>query len=166
LLFHRGGIATTAASTTTAASAAIAAITTAAIATTVAAAMAALPMMATTTAASAIAGTAAIAAATTMTKGHRLVVTAQQGDADDREENRETKYNNPIHSQILQLLTGTVSENYRACRHDDHIATTERLSVAMRPKLRESPHPSLPDWFPCCQILRVAKDITITKIRS
>ena len=164
LLFHRGGIATTAAaSTTTAAATTVAAITTAAA---VAATVATLPMMATTTAATTIAGAAAIAATAAMTQGHRLVVTAQQGDADDREENRETKYNNPIHSQILQLLTGTVSENYRACRHDDHIATTERLSVAMRPKLRESPHPSLPDWFPCCQILRVAKDMTITKIRS
>jgi len=37
-----------------------------------------------------------------MTKGHRLVVTAQQGNADDREENRETKNNNSVHPQILQ----------------------------------------------------------------
>jgi len=68
-------------------------------------------MMATTTAATAIAAVAAVAAAAaTMTEGHRLVVTAQEGDADDREENRETKNNNTVHPQILQLLTGTVSE--------------------------------------------------------
>jgi len=70
------------------------------------------PMMASTTAAtSAIAAAAAVAAAAaTMTEGHRLVVTAQQSDSDDREENRETKNNNTVHPQILQLLTGTVSE--------------------------------------------------------
>lgn len=48
-----------------------------------------------------------------MTEGHRLVVTAQEGDADDREENRETENNNTVHSQILQkYLQVPVSQNY------------------------------------------------------
>jgi hypothetical protein len=95
LLLHRG-------SGTATASAATAAAAIAAMATAVATMMATL--MATTAAAAAIATIAgAAAAAATMTKGHRLVVTAQQSDADDREENRETKNNNPIHPQILQI---------------------------------------------------------------
>jgi hypothetical protein len=107
--------------TATVAASAIAIAIAAAVATAVAAMMAAV--MATAAAIATVA--MARAAAATMTEGHRLVVTAQQGDADDREENRETKNNNTIHPQILQLLTGTVSENYRACRHDNHIATTD-----------------------------------------
>jgi hypothetical protein len=49
-----------------------------------------------------IAAAAAIAATATMTEGHRFVVSAQEGDSDDREENRETEHNDTIHSQILQ----------------------------------------------------------------
>ena len=104
LLFHRGGgVSATTASTT------IASAIAAAVATAVAAAvMAAIAVVATTAAVAAVAATiAAAAATTTMTEGHRLVVTAQEGDTDDREENRETKNNNTVHSQILQLLTGT-----------------------------------------------------------
>jgi hypothetical protein len=102
LLLSRSSIAAATAASTT-----VAAIATATIAATMAAMMA--TMMATTTAASAtaIAAAAIAAAAATMTEGHRLVVTAQQGDADDREENRETENNNTVHPQILQLLTGT-----------------------------------------------------------
>jgi hypothetical protein len=161
LLLGRSSIsAATAASTIAITTAAVAAVATA-----VAAMMA--TMMATTTAATAIAAVAAVAAAAaTMTEGHRLVVTAQEGDADDREENRETENNNTIHPQILQLLTGTVSENYRACRHDNHIATTDGSVSQCDLTLCGSPHSSLPDLGPCCQILRVTKDIAIAKIRS
>jgi len=61
-----------------------------------------------------------------MTEGHRLVVTAQQGDADDREENRETENNNTVHSQILQkYLQVPVSQNYQFAVRDDRIATTD-----------------------------------------
>ena len=56
--------------------------------------------------AAAIATAAAIAAAV-MTEGHHLAVTAQEGDSNDREEHSQTKYNDTIHPQILQLLTGT-----------------------------------------------------------
>jgi hypothetical protein len=108
LLFHRSGITATAASTT------IATTIAAAVAATVAAAMAAIAMMATTAAVAAAAATIAAAAATTaMTEGHRLVVTAQEGDADDREKDRETENNNTVHSQILQkYLQVPVSQNY------------------------------------------------------
>jgi hypothetical protein len=72
-----------------------------------------------------IAAIAAIATAAAMAKRHRLAVTADQGDANDREKHRQTKNNDTIHPQILQLLTGTVSENYRFCRHDDAIAIAD-----------------------------------------
>ncbi len=58
--------------------------------------------VAATVAAAIATAVAAIATTTTMTEGHRFVVSAQKGDSDDREENRETKHNDTIHSQILQ----------------------------------------------------------------
>jgi len=73
----------------------------------------------------AIAAIAAIAAAAAMAKRHHLAVTADKGDANNREEHRETKNNDTVHPQILQLLTGTVSENYEFCRHDDAVATAD-----------------------------------------
>ena len=118
------------------------------------------------TVASAVAAVAAIAATTAMTEGHRLVVTAQEGDTDDREENRETKNNNTVHSQILQLLTGTGKSKLPSCRPRRSHRDNRRLSVAMRPKLHDPLHPAPSRAVPCCQFLRVTKDITITKIRS
>ncbi len=94
MLFHDGGRATAAAIAT--AATAIAATVATAMATAVATAVAAA------VAATVAACVAAIAATTTMTEGHRFVVSAQQGDSDDREENRETEHNDTIHSQILQ----------------------------------------------------------------
>jgi hypothetical protein len=81
--------------------------------------------VATTVAAVAAVATIAAIAATAMAKRHRLAVTADEGDANNREEHRQTKNNDSIHPQILQLLTGTVSENYRFCRHDDAIAIAD-----------------------------------------
>jgi hypothetical protein len=100
--------ASTAISTTTAAIAAVAA----AIATAIAAAVA--TMMATVASMAAAMATTAIAtvAAAVMTKRHHLAVTADEGDSNDREKHRQTKNNDTVHPQILQLLTGTVSENY------------------------------------------------------
>jgi hypothetical protein len=99
LLFHGGSVATT-----TAAAIATAATT---IAATVATAMAAAVATAVATAMAATATIAAAAATvatttTMMAEGHRFVVSAQEGDSDDREENRETEHNDTIHSQILQ----------------------------------------------------------------
>jgi hypothetical protein len=165
LLLSRSSIATATASAATAsaatASAAIAAVATAG------AAMAVMPMMATTTAATTtIAAAAAVAAAATMTKGHRLVITAQQSDADDREENRETKHNNSIHPQILQI-----TYRYLVSETTELAVTTitSRLPTAQCRNATEtsrSPHLSHPDLVPCCQILWVTKDITIAKARS
>ena len=109
LLLSRGssGITTAATTTiaTTIAAAVATAMATATVMTTTAAAVA--------TAVSAVATIAAAAAAAVMTEGHRLVVTAQQSDADDREKHRETQNNDTIHSQILQkYLQVPVSQNY------------------------------------------------------
>jgi opacity protein-like surface antigen len=57
--------------------------------------------------------TAAAAAAAAEDKGRSLVLTAHQGDSNQREKHRETKNNNTVHPRILQLLTGTVSGKYQ-----------------------------------------------------
>jgi hypothetical protein len=91
LLLGGSGITATAASTTT----------------TTAIAGAAAMMTAMATAVATMATVAAIAtvaaAALVMTEGHRLAVTTDQSDANDREEHRETQNNNTIHPQILQI---------------------------------------------------------------
>jgi hypothetical protein len=102
--------------------------TIATIATIAAVATAVATMMASavaTSVAATVATAIATVAATVMTKRHHLAVTADKGDSNDREEHRETKNNDTVHPQILQLLTGTVSENYRFCRHDDAVATAD-----------------------------------------
>ena len=69
-----------------------------------------------------------------MTEGHHLAVTADEGDSNDREEHRQTKNNDTVHPQILQLLTGTVSENYRFA-----VTTTQpRQPTAQRRAATES----------------------------
>ena len=97
------------------------------MATAVATAMATMATAVAAAVATAMAAVAAIAtvAAAVMTERHHLAVTADEGDANDREKHRETKNNDTVHPQILQLLTGTVSENYRFCRHDDAVATAD-----------------------------------------
>ena len=127
------------------------------MATAVAAAVAAITVVATTAAVAAVAATiAAAAATTTMTEGHRLVVTAQEGDTDDREENRETKNNNTVHSQILQLLTGTGKSKLPSCRPRRSHRDNRRLSVAVRPKLHDQSHPS-PEQFPVVKFYGLRK---------
>lgn len=137
LLFHHGGSAT-AAST---AIATIAATVAAAMATAVATVMTAVATIA------AVAATiaAAAATATTMTEGHRLVVTTQEGDTNDREKDRETENNNTVHSQILQkYLQVPVSQNYQFAVRDDRIATTDGSVSLCDPSFTIShiPHPS------------------------
>jgi hypothetical protein len=57
--------------------------------------------------AAAMAATAAIAtiarAIATMPEGRGLLLTAHEGDSNQREKDRDTKNNNAIHPQILQL---------------------------------------------------------------
>jgi acetyl-CoA acetyltransferase len=82
------------------------------MATAVATAMA-TAVAAVATAMAAIAAAIATVAAAVMTERHHLAVTADEGDSNDREKHRQTKNNDTVHPQILQLLTGTVSENYK-----------------------------------------------------
>jgi hypothetical protein len=100
---------------TTAAATAIAATIAAAVAATMATAVAAITSVATAVAAitsvatamaavTAVAAIATIAAVTTEDKGRSLVLTAHQGDTDDREENRETKNNNTVHPHSSNYL--------------------------------------------------------------
>jgi hypothetical protein len=101
-----------------------------------------MAMMATM--AMAVAAVAAVAAAApVMTEGHRLAVTTNQSDANDREEHRETQNNNTVHPQILQLLTGTVSETTDLPSTAKQ-ARSRRLSVA----LAISPERSISSFAP------------------
>ena len=147
MLLGRSGISAAAAASTT-----IAAVTTAAavaVATAVAAMMASMAAAMAATVASAVAAVAAIAATTAMTEGHRLVVTAQEGDTDDREENRETKNNNTVHSQILQkYLQVPVSQNYQVAVRDDRIATTDGSVSQCDPSFMIHYIQRLPEQFP------------------
>jgi len=76
--------------------------------------------------------TIATVAAAMMTEGHHFAVTAHEGDSNDREEHRQTKNNNTVHPQILQLLTGTVSETPKLPSRR-RSRDSRRLSVALRP---------------------------------
>jgi hypothetical protein len=81
--------------------------------------MATIAVMATTaaiTTATTATAAAIAAAAATENKGRSLVLAADEGNAHQGEEHRQTKHNDTIHPQILQLLTGTVSGNYKICR--------------------------------------------------
>jgi hypothetical protein len=62
-----------------------------------------MAMMASTTAATTAIATVAAIAAAVMAESHRLAVTADEGDANDREKHRETKNNDTVHPQILQI---------------------------------------------------------------
>jgi hypothetical protein len=108
--------------------------TVAAMATAMAAAIAAMAAVATAVAAIARAGAAAVAmaavaaiarrvaavaaaaAAAAKQAGLRFILTAQEGDPNQREKDRDTQNNNTVHPRILQLLTGTSKrENYPRC---------------------------------------------------
>ena len=94
------------------------------VAATVATAVAAIAVMAAAVATT-IATIAAVATAAAMAKGQRLAVTAHEGNANQREEQGESEHNDTIHPQILQLLTGTVSENDHLPSSDDSITAAD-----------------------------------------
>jgi hypothetical protein len=103
-------IATTIATVATMATAmAAAALAAAAVTPAAARARAAAALVATTIAAVArrMAAVAAIAAAATKEASVGLLLTAHEGDSNQREKDRDTQNNNTVHPRILQLLTGT-----------------------------------------------------------
>jgi hypothetical protein len=64
-----------------------------------------------------MAAVAAIAAAATKEASVGLLLTAHEGDSNQREKDRDTKNDNTVHPRILQLLTGTSKrENYPRCQ--------------------------------------------------
>jgi bisphosphoglycerate-independent phosphoglycerate mutase (AlkP superfamily) len=100
-------------------------------------------MAAVATAVAAIATAIAAIAAAVMTEGHHLAVTADEGDANNREKHRQPKNNNTVHPQILQLLTGTVSETTSL----PSTTISSRLPTAQRRAatgLCKPLHPSIP----------------------
>ncbi len=108
--FHHRNATATAIAAVTAVAAAVAAVTTVAAIAAVAA-MTTVMTVTTVMAATAIAGAVATAVAAAVTSaattvaavtGDRLVVAAHQGDADDREEDRDPKHKCTIHPKLLQ----------------------------------------------------------------
>lgn len=169
--------------TTTAVAAAVAAIAT--VAATAAAAVtmaAAAPMaaMATTAAARArtaiaggaaiaaiarrVAAVAAMAAAATEQAGIGLLLTAHEGDSNQREKDRDTQNNNTVHPRILQLLTGTSKrENFPSC-----LSSASPQQLNSEPTRCDLTFParirSLAPLSPC-QALRITKDMAIAQVR-
>ena len=141
------------------------------MAATVATAVATVPVVAAAVATAmaamtAVAAIATIAATAAMTaEGQSLAVTAHEGNTNQREKQRETENNDTIHPQFLQLLTGTGKWTLSDCRQRRSQGGYRRLSAAMRP-LFAIPQILQTRSGPCCQFLRVAKDMTIAKIRS
>jgi hypothetical protein len=63
-----------------------------------------------------VAAIAAVTAAATEQASIGLLLTAHEGDSNQREKDRDTQNNNTVHPRILQLLTGTSKrENYPSC---------------------------------------------------
>lgn len=145
---------------------AAAALTAAAMTTAAARAGAAAALAATTVAAIArrMAAVAAIAAAATKEASVGLLLTAHEGDSNQREKDRDTQNNNTVHPRILQLLTGTSKrKNYPRCQFMRLTSRlkTERASCDLTfPARIRTLHPLSP-----CQALRVAKDVAIAQVR-
>jgi hypothetical protein len=145
---------------------AAAALTAAAVTTAAARAGAAAALAATTVAAIArrMAAVAAIAAAATKEASVGLLLTAHEGDSNQREKDRDTQNNNTVHPRILQLLTGTSKrKNYPRCQFMRLTSRlkTERASCDLTfPARIRTLHPLSP-----CQALRVAKDVAIAQVR-
>jgi hypothetical protein len=134
------------------------------VATTVATAVAAVAT-AVAAVAAAMAAIAAMATAAAPAEGQSLAVTAHKGNADQREKQRETENNDTIHPQFLQLLTGTGKWTRSDCRQRRSQGEYRRLSSACDLSLQFLTSFQTRSG-PCCEFLRVAKDMTITKIRS
>jgi hypothetical protein len=119
---------------TTAATAIRAATVAATVPATVAGRRAAAIAVMTATAAAVFATAAAIAAATAMAEGQGLALTAHEGDTDQGEENRDTQHNDTIHSQILQLLTGTGKREHMLPSTLSLILLSDGRNNSMRPR--------------------------------
>lgn len=120
-------------------------------------------VMATTTMAMArIAARAA--AATTEQAGRSRAFTAHQGDTDDREENRDTKHYDAVHSRILQLLSGTVSKTTQDAVNLAHLAlvTAGRARCVTFCSLREL---VLPLSRALLKLLLITKNVSIAQAR-
>jgi hypothetical protein len=138
-------IATVAAMATAMAAAALAAATMAATAAARAGAATAVVAAAIAAVARRMAAVAAVATTAAEQAGLRLILTAQEGDSNQREKDRDTQNNNTVHPRILQLLTGTSKrENYPRCLSCASPCRTKRASE-MRPYVPcENSHPSIP----------------------
>jgi len=161
-------IATTVATTiATIATAMAAAAPTAAVAAAVAAiarARTAIAVTAVAAIARRMAAVAAIAAAATKEASVGLLLTAHEGDSNQREKDRDTQNDDTVHPRILQLLTGTskreTTQDANSCVSTRGSKLNERDATLRT--LREFA-PLVP--FGPCQALRIAKDVAIAQVR-
>ena len=160
---------TTIATTIAAVAAAMAAAAlTAAVATAVAAiaraGAAAVVMAAVAAIARRMAAIAAVAAAAAKEASIGLLLTAHEGDSNQREKDRDTQNDDTVHPRILQLLTGTskreTTQDANSCVSTRGSKLNERDATLRT--LREFA-PLVP--FGPCQALRIAKDVAIAQVR-
>ena len=133
-------IASTMASAVAAVAAAVAtmatvAATVATVTATVATTVAAMTAMAATIASAAVA--AAIATVATVT-GLRLLLTARQGESDDREKHRDPKHNKTIHPRSSSNRY-TLRKAQHCCRRGSSPPTATALSGGNQPKVSPTP---------------------------
>jgi hypothetical protein len=112
-----------------------------------------------------IAAVAAMAATATEEASVGLLLTAHEGDSNQREKDRDTQNNNTVHPRILQLLTGTSKrENYPRCQFMRLTSPPKgeraRCDLTFPARIRASAPLS-----PCCKALRIAKDVAIAQVR-
>jgi hypothetical protein len=167
--------AVTAAAATAVAAAAIAATVAtapavAAIPTVAAIAAVATIAMAPATVAAAVAAAATIAAATVTTgetakEGRRLVLTAHEGDSNQREKHRDTQNNDTVHPRILQLTYRYRKRELLSCRHTRSVPP--RQPTAQRRDAIDflAPALALAPQIPC-EDLRITKTAAVAKVRS
>jgi hypothetical protein len=146
--------------------AAVAAIVTVATIPAVATATIAMTAIAAIAAAAAITAAGISAANKAAEECRRLVFTADQGDANQREKHRDTQNNNTVHPRILQLTYRyRKRELLLSCRHS--MRPTAAADGSARDAIRAlPPRDSTLRKIPCCEDLRIVENVTMTKVRS
>ena len=142
-----------------------AAVATRAIAVAAASVVTAVAAVAAAAALAAIAARAAAGAAVATMASNGLVLTADEGDANDREKHRDPEHNKSIHPKFLQLRTGTVSEiRFNHCRLWVFTpnGTANRWRSSDPPGLNVLPCRAVP----CCKDLPVRKTTKVAKVRT
>ena len=125
------------------------------------------------TAVAAIAAAAAVATTritaageTAKNEGRRLVFTADEGDSNQREKHRDSQNNNSVHPRILQLTYRYRKRELLSCRHSTRPTAAADGSASRCDHSLAVAAPSAIRKIPCCEDLRIAKNVAMAKVRS